>query len=57
MNQHNVELWITNGAGLRVSSQFGFGVINAEAMVLRAKYWTAVPEQMVKEIFPAATSG
>ena len=32
-------------------SQFGFGVINAEAMVLSVKYWTAVQEKLVKENF------
>ena len=37
--------WITNGAGLRVSHQFGFGAIDAEAMVTRARNWTIVPEQ------------
>ena len=37
--------WITNGAGLNVSSQFGFGAIDAEAMVTRAKNWINVPTQ------------
>ena len=35
----------TNGAGLRVSHQFGFGAIDAEAMVTRARRWTNVPTQ------------
>ena len=39
--------WVTNGAGLRVSPQFGFGAINAEAMVNRARYWTPVEDVQV----------
>ena len=37
--------WVTNDAGLRVSHHFGFGAIDAEAMVTRAQHWTNVPEQ------------
>ena len=37
--------WATNGAGLRVSHKFGFGAIDAEAMVTRARHWISVPEQ------------
>lgn len=37
--------WVTNGAGLKVSHSFGFGAIDAEAMVTRARYWKNVPEQ------------
>ena len=37
--------WVTNAAGLRVSLHFGFGAIDAEAMVTRARHWTNVPEQ------------
>lgn len=36
--------WITNGAGLRVSPQFGFGAIDAEAFVNRARHWKSVKE-------------
>jgi subtilisin family serine protease len=32
----------TNGAGLKYSSQFGFGAVNAEEFVNRARYWTPV---------------
>ena len=32
----------TNGAGLNYSSYCGFGVIDAEAFVSRAHYWTPV---------------
>ena len=42
---HNGE-WTTNGAGLPVSHKFGFGAIDAEAMVTRARRWTNVPEQL-----------
>ena len=38
-------VWTTNGAGLKVSSQFGFGALDAEAMVTRARRWINVPEQ------------
>ena len=39
--------WTTNGATppLNVSYKFGFGVLDAEAMVTRAKHWINVPEQ------------
>ena len=40
--------FIRNGAGLKVSSQFGFGAIDAEAMVSRASHWINVPEQQHK---------
>lgn len=39
------DLWVTNGAGLRVSHSFGFGAIDAEAMVTRARHWVNVPQQ------------
>ncbi|CAI8044887.1 Proprotein convertase subtilisin/kexin type 6, partial [Geodia barretti] len=32
-----------NGAGLAVSRQYGFGVMDAEAMVTRARQWINVP--------------
>ena len=37
--------WSTNGAGLQVSHKFGFGAIDAEAIVTRAKSWINVPRQ------------
>ena len=46
-----------NGAGLTVSHQFGFGAIDAEAMVTRAQRWTNVPEQMSDSIIPTVDSG
>ena len=37
--------WTTNGAGLKVSSDFGFGAINAHALVTAARSWKNVPDQ------------
>lgn len=34
----------TNGAGLRVSGKFGFGAIDVQSLVTRARYWTPVPD-------------
>ena len=47
----------TNGAGLTVSHQFGFGAIDAEAMVTRAKSWENVGDQVSDTITPSVTSG
>ena len=44
--------WQTNGAGLRVSHKFGFGAIDAEAMVTRAKRWINVPAQRHAAVQP-----
>ena len=35
-----------NGAGLAVSHQYGFGVMDVEAMVTRARRWINVPSQI-----------
>ena len=40
--------WQTNGAGLRYNSRFGFGIMDAGAMVAAAEEWVNVPE-MVSE--------
>ena len=37
--------WVTNAAGLKVSHKHGFGAIDAEAMVTRARHWSTVPQQ------------
>ena len=37
--------WTTNGAGLLVSNEFGFGAVDAESLVTRASHWTNVPQQ------------
>lgn len=47
--------WVTNGAGLRVSHKFGFGVIDAEALVTRARRWISVPEQQSDTVTPSQT--
>ena len=48
---------IYNGAGLLVSRQFGFGVIDAEAMVTRARHWINVPSQLNETLIPTASLG
>lgn len=35
-----------NGGSLMVSHKFGFGALDAEAMVTRAKRWINVPDQL-----------
>ena len=47
----------TNGAGLRVSHQFGFGAIDAEAMVTRARRWTNVPPQRKETVYTSNVIG
>lgn len=42
--------WVMNGARRRVSHLYGFGLIDANAMVNLAKAWTNVPEQKTCEI-------
>lgn len=37
--------WRLNGVGRNVSHWFGYGLIDASAMVDLAKNWTTVPEQ------------
>lgn len=37
--------WKTNAAGLRVSHLYGFGLVDAEALVLEASEWRTVPPQ------------
>ncbi|KAM9765973.1 proprotein convertase subtilisin/kexin type 6 isoform 1-T2 [Menidia menidia] len=39
--------WKTNAAGHRVSHLYGFGLVDAEAMVLEATKWRTVPPQHV----------
>ena len=46
-----------NGAGLQVSRDYGFGVIDAEAMVSRARHWINVPPQLEQIITPANDFG
>lgn len=49
--------WVTNGGGLKVSHHFGFGAIDAEAMVSRAKQWINVAEQHTKNFYSSLSSG
>ena len=37
--------WQTNAAGLRFNSRFGFGLMDAEAMVRAAEGWRNVGQQ------------
>ncbi|NP_001086467.1 proprotein convertase subtilisin/kexin type 6 L homeolog precursor [Xenopus laevis] len=39
--------WRTNGAGRKVSHLYGFGLVDADAMVVEAKRWRTVPPQHV----------
>ena len=40
----------TNAAGLKFSHSVGFGAIDAEAMVTRARHWINVPEQQTSSV-------
>ena len=40
----------TNGAGRLVSPKFGFGVLDVEALVTRARHWINVPPQMNESV-------
>ncbi|XP_063829835.1 neuroendocrine convertase 1-like [Ostrinia nubilalis] len=42
--------WQENGVGLRFDVRFGFGLMNAAALVLTALNWTTVPEKSVCRI-------
>ena len=53
----NTEDHFVNGAGLTVSHSFGFGVIDAEAMVTRAKNWETVGPQLMNSMVPSKNSG
>lgn len=49
--------WARNGAGLRVSLRYGFGALDAEAIVTRAQNWIPVPEQQSCLVYPSSSSG
>ena len=49
--------WFLNGGGLYFSHQFGFGALDADALVSRARNWTSVPEQTQYTIVPMGTMG
>uniref|UniRef100_A0A0C9RNP4 furin n=1 Tax=Fopius arisanus TaxID=64838 RepID=A0A0C9RNP4_9HYME len=42
--------WVTNGVGRNVSHSFGYGLMDATAMVRLAKKWRTVPEQHKCEV-------
>lgn len=42
--------WEVNGAGRKVSHSFGYGLMDAAAMVRLARVWETVPEQQRCEI-------
>ena len=41
--------WTTNGVGRKVSHKFGYGLLDAQAIVRHAEKWTAVPAQRICE--------
>ncbi|KAM4809929.1 proprotein convertase subtilisin/kexin type 5 [Rhinophrynus dorsalis] len=43
----NAPDWKTNAAGHKVSHLYGFGLMDAEAMVIEAEKWTTVPAQHI----------
>ena len=49
--------WKQNGAGLWISRSFGFGAIDTEALVTRARNWINVPEQLSYSIQPEWSNG
>ncbi|XP_055860129.1 furin-like protease kpc-1 isoform X6 [Biomphalaria glabrata] len=46
----NAPDWAFNGVGKKVSHSFGFGLMDAAAMVSLARNWTTVPAQHICEI-------
>lgn len=42
---NNENIWYKNGRGFWVSNDFGFGLMNAENMVLQALQWKNVPKK------------
>lgn len=49
--------WVTNGAGLRVSEQYGFGMLHAEQMVRRALTWQSLGPQHSEAVYGPTESG
>ena len=41
--------WRTNGVGRKVSHSFGYGLLDAKAMVDLSKEWVTVPPQKICE--------
>ena len=40
------ESWVTNGAGLRHSNKYGFGIVNANSAVTMAETWVNYPPEI-----------
>ena len=40
------ESWVTNGAGLRHSNKYGFGIVNANSAVTMAETWVSYPPEI-----------
>ncbi|CAF4828773.1 unnamed protein product [Pieris macdunnoughi] len=49
--------WQTNGIGLRFDVRFGFGLLNADALVATALNWTTVPKKQIYERTSAHSYG
>ena len=49
------DLYIVNAAGILTSREFGFGLMDAEAMVTRARHWINVPPQIEHQINSTAS--
>ncbi|KAF7990056.1 hypothetical protein HCN44_008999 [Aphidius gifuensis] len=48
--------WVVNGVGRNVSHSFGYGLMDATAMVRLAKKWRTVPEQRKCEVSSSYTN-
>lgn len=48
------QFWSRNGIGRRVSHSFGYGLMDAAAMIKVARTWQTVPEQQRCEIYAPA---
>jgi proprotein convertase subtilisin/kexin type 1 len=44
--------WKTNNAGFNVNSRFGFGLLDATALVNSALNWVNVPVKRICEVVP-----
>ncbi|KAH0949128.1 hypothetical protein HN011_011250, partial [Eciton burchellii] len=42
--------WFKNAAGFRFNSRFGFGLMNAYALVMASTNWTTVPEKTICKV-------
>ena len=49
--------YTTNGAGRKFSPKFGFGILDTEAVVARARHWINVPPQIEHIRIPSRPSG